>query len=178
MVDDRPEATGPSPDTGRIRREPPTIDLEATEVSAETAAPAPGAEPEKPSSPRPAASRSSAALISAISGASAAALVLGVAWFAGWPATPAPAPAPQINSAAIDDLAARLASVEVRVSKPPAAATPDPAAAARADAVEKSLAALRGELATQRAQSDKLAAAISDVKSAPREAAPALISHR
>ena len=172
MVDDRPEATGPSPDTGRIRREPPTIDLEATEVSAETAAPAPGAEPEKPSSPRPAASRSSAALISAISGASAAALVLGAAWFAGWPVTPAPAPAPQINSAAIDDLAARLASVEVRVSKPPAAA-PDPAAAARAEALEKSLATLRGELATQRAQSDKLAAAISDVKSAPREAAPA-----
>lgn len=175
MVDDRPEATGPSPDSGRIRREPPTIDLEATEVSAETknAAPPPGAEPEKPSSPRPAASLSSAALISAISGASAAALVLGAAWFAGWPATPAPAPAPQINSAAIDDLAARLASVEVRVSKPPAAAAPDPAAAARAEALEKSLATLRGELATQRAQSDKLAAAISDVKSAPREAAPA-----
>ncbi len=174
MVDDRPETTGPSPDTGRIRREPPTIDLEATEVSAETknATPAAGVEPEKPSSQQPAASKSSAAVISAFSGASAAALVLGAAWLAGWPAASAPTPAPQINSTAIDDLAARLASVEVRVSTPPVAATPDPAVAARADAVEKSLDTLRGELATQRTQSDKLAAAISDVKSPPRETAP------
>ena len=71
---------------------------------------------------------------------------------AGWPVTTPPtAPAPQVNSAAIDDLAARLASIEARASKP-AAAAPDPAAAARAEALEKSLAALRGELATQRAQ--------------------------
>ena len=58
-----------------------------------------------------------------------------------------------------------------RVSKP-AAATPDPAAAARAEALEKSLAALRSELANQRTQSDKLASAINEAKSAPREAAP------
>ncbi len=177
MVDDRPEDTGPSPDTGRARREPPTIDLEATEVSSDTAnaAPAAAAEPE-PSPPRPAPARGSAAVIGALSGASAAALVLGAAWFAGWPLTASPpAPAPQVNSqissAAVDDLAARLASIESRVAKP-AAATPDPAAAARAEALEKSLAALRGELDNQRAQSEKLTSAISDVKSAPR-AAPA-----
>jgi hypothetical protein len=175
MVDDRPEDTGP-PDSGRARREPPTIDLEATEVSGETqnAAPAAGTEPEP--SPQPAPARSSAALIGALSGAGAAALVLGAAWFAGWPVTTsAPAPAPQvnspINSAAVDDLAARLASIEAKVAKP-AAAPPDPTAASRADAFEKSLAALRDELAAQRAQSDKLASAIGEVKSAPREAAP------
>ena len=33
MVDDRPEDTEPSPDSGRAKRAPPTIDLEATEVS-------------------------------------------------------------------------------------------------------------------------------------------------
>jgi hypothetical protein len=171
MVDDRPEDTGPSSDTGRARREPPTIDLEATEVSADTKDTAAGAEPEP--SPRPAAARSSAAVIGALSGAGAAALVLGAAWFAGWPVATSPAvPAPQANSAAIDDLAARLASVEVRASKPAAVAAPDPAAAARVDALEKSMSALRGELANQRAQSDKLAAAISEAKSAPREAAP------
>jgi len=177
MVDDRPEDTGASPDTGRAKREPPTIDLEATEVSAETqnAAPAAGTEPE-PSPPQPAPARSSAAVIGALSGASTAALVLGAAWFAGWPVTASPTvPAPQVNSqissAAVDDLAARLASVEVRVGKP-VAATPDPTAAARAEALEKSLAALRDELANQRAQSDKLASAIGDVKSAPRDAAP------
>ncbi len=36
MVDDRPEDTGSLPDAGRPKREPPTIDLEATEVSSET----------------------------------------------------------------------------------------------------------------------------------------------
>ena len=170
MVDDRPEATGPSPEPGRARREPPTIDLEATEVSGETqkAAPAAEAEPE-PSPPRPAPARGSSALVGALSGASAAALVLGTAWFAGWPLTTSPvAPAPQVNSlissAAVDGLAARVASIESKVAMP-AAAAPDPAAASRAEALEKSLAALRGELAAQRAQSDKLASAINDVKS-------------
>jgi hypothetical protein len=44
----------------------------------------------------------------------------------------------------------------------------DPAAVARIDTLEKSLTALRGELATTRAQGEKLAAAINEVKSAPR----------
>lgn len=187
MVDDRPEDTGPSPDTGRARREPPTIDLEATEVSVETrnaassaAEPEPVPELEPETSAQPAPAKGSAAMIGALSGAGAAALLLGAAWFAGWPAMTSPtAPAPQINpqvnslisSAAVDDLAARVAALESRMDKP-AAATPDPTAAARADALEKSLAELRDELANQRAQSDKLASAINDVKSAPRETPP------
>jgi hypothetical protein len=177
MVDDRPEDPGP-PDSGRARREPPTIDLEATEVPGETlnAAPTAATEPE-PSPPQPAPARSSGALVGALSGAGAAALMLGAAWFAGWPVTtPPPAPAPQVNSpvssAAVDDLAARLAGLESKVAAPAAAATPDPTAAARAEALEKSLTALRGELANQRAQADRLASAIGEVKSAPREAAP------
>jgi hypothetical protein len=175
MVDDRPEDTGP-PDSGRAKREPPTIDIEATEVPGETLnAPTAATEPE-PSPPQPAPARSSAALVGALSGAGAAALVLGAAWFAGWPVTTPPPPAPQVNSpvssAAVDDLAARLAGLEAKVAAPAAAATPDPTAAARVDALEKSLTALRGELANQRAQSDKLASAINDAKSAPREAAP------
>lgn len=171
MVDDRPEDTGPSPDPGRAKRAPPTIDLEATEVSGDIRNADAEAAPEP--SPRPPAGRFSAAIIAAVSGASAAALVLGAAWLAGWPeAIPPAAPAaPQVSSAAIDDLAARLAKVESRTSAPSVPA-PDPAVAARAEALEKSLAALRGELASQRAQSDKLASAINDVKSAPREAAP------
>ena len=50
MADDSPEELPPSPDPGRARRAPPTIDLEATEVSGETrkadAEPGPGPEPE------------------------------------------------------------------------------------------------------------------------------------
>ena len=171
MVEDRPEDIGPSPDSGRAKRAPPTIDLEATEVSGDTQNAGAGAEPGR-SLPRPSAATTSAAIVAALSGAGAAALVIGVAWLAGWPATTSPtAAAPQVNSAAIDDLAARVTNVESRIGKPSESA-PDPAAAMRAEALEKSLAALRGELASQRAQSEKLASVINDVKSAPREAAP------
>lgn len=165
MVDDSPEDATLSPDPGRTKRAPPTIDLEATEVTGETGNAAAGAEPKRPTQGR-------AAIISAASGACAAVLVLGVAWFAGWPGESAPPAPPEVKSAAIDDLAARIAGIESRTNKP-AVAAPDPAAAARVEAVEKSLAALRGELATLRAQSEKLAASLDDVKSAPRESAPA-----
>jgi hypothetical protein len=171
MADDRPEDIGPSPDPGRAKRAPPTIDLEATEVSGEATTAGAAGEPEA-SPQRAAAAGFSAAVIAAVSGAGAAALVIAAAWLAGWPQAAPPAP-PQVNSTGIDDLAARLASVESKLGKP-AAAAPDPAAAARAEALEKSLAALRSEFAGQRAQSEKLAAALNEVKSAPREAAPAV----
>lgn len=178
MVDDRPEDTGSLPDSGRPKREPPTIDLQATEVSSETessgetppepmetaaleaakagAGDAPIAEPP----PRPV----SPWIVAPLSGAVAAALVIGVGWMLGWPAIqPASAPpAPQL-SAAIDGLTARLAGLEPKVGKP----VPDPAAAARTEALEKTVATLRAELAATRSQADKLASAVNDVKSAP-----------
>ena len=172
MADDTPEDNGPSPDLGRPKRPPPTIDLQATEVSGETQNAGAGAEPEQPAR-RPAKAISSA-LVAAMTGAGTAALVIGVAWLLGWPGETAPptVPAPpQVNTAAIDELAARLAKVE---SKPdaPRAASSDPAAAARIDTLEKALAALRSELASVSAQSEKIAAARDDVKAAPGEAAP------
>lgn len=171
MVDDSPEDTTLSPDTGRAKRAPPTIDLEATEVSGETNNAAAGAEPKRSWQWRwPAAI--SPPIMSAVSGACAAALVIGVAWLAGWPGEAAPPAAPLVKTAVIDDLAARIAGLESRTDKP-AVAAPDPAAAARVEALEKTLAALRGELATLRAQSEKLAASVNEVKSAPRESAPA-----
>jgi hypothetical protein len=176
MVDDRPEDTQPLPDSGRPKRAPPTIDLEASEVSGETRNAGGDAQPE-PISPERSAPISpispiSPWVIAAVSGAVAASLVICVAWVLGWPAVPATPAAPQVDAAAIDDLAARLASVESRTGKP-AAAAPDPAAAARVEALEKSLAALRGELAATRTQSEKLAADLNGVKSAsaPRESA-------
>ena len=111
-------------------------------------------------------------VIAPISGAVAAALVIGVGWILGWPgqpAAPAAPAAPAVNTAALDDLAARVAGVEAKLGKP-AAPAPD---AARLDALEKSLAALRGDLTALRAQSDKLAASVNELKSAPREAAAA-----
>jgi hypothetical protein len=171
MAEDSPDHAPPQPDSGRPRRAPPTIDLEASEVSGETRNAGGDAQPE-PISPEPPAPISPVSpwVIAAVSGAVAASLVICVAWMLGWPAVPATPAAPQVNAAAIDDLAARVASVESKTGKPAAAAL-DPAAAARVEALEKSLGALRGELAAARAQSEKLTTDLNGVKSASRESA-------
>ena len=174
MVDDKGDETGSLPDSERPKRAPPTIDLEATDVSTATShadgaaksesTAEPTAEPasEPPVTP-PAAAPVSAPIspwiVAPVSGAVAAALVIGVGWMLGWPAVQPAAvpPAPALNAAAIDDLTARIAGLESKAGKPVA----DPAAAARVEGLEKSLAALR-------AQGDKLASALNDVKSAPR----------
>jgi hypothetical protein len=183
MVDDRPEDTGSLPDQGRPKREPPTIDLEATEVSSETRSPAETSSetpPEPVAEPAPDVAKASVEespvaetpsrpvspwIIAPVSGAVAAALVIGVGSMLGWPAIqPASAPpAPQLSTA-VDALTARVAGIEPKVGKP----VPDPASAARTEALEKTVAALRTELAATRAQGEKLASAVNDVKSAPR----------
>lgn len=188
MVDNRPEDTGSLPDAGRPKREPPTIDLEA--VSSETkraadASPEPVAEsaPEvtkasveetpaeesrvaEPSVAEPPSRPVSPWIVAPVSGAVAAALVIGVGWMLGWPEIQPVTvpPAAQQNAAAIDGLTARVVGLEAKAGKVVA----DPAAAARTDALEKSVATLRAELATTRAQGEKLASALNEVKSAPR----------
>jgi hypothetical protein len=194
MVDDRPEEMGSPPDPGRARRAPPTIDLAATEVSEARdaannaakdagdaqpeAAPqsspqtgSPGAKTSDRPSPAPAVAISTSIspwVIAPISGAVAAALVITVGWMLGWPAVQVAPSVPQINASAIDDLTARVASLEQKVGKPIADTT------TRIDALEKSLAALRGDLAKLRAQSDKLAAETKDAKPASGESVAAL----
>lgn len=106
-------------------------------------------------------------VIAPISGAVAAAVVIAVGWMLGWPAVQAPPAAPQVTSATVDALSGRVAAVEARTAKPAA----DPAMAGRLDTLEKSLAALRSDVANLRAQSDKTASALNDAKSAPRDAA-------
>src|SRR6202163_214694 len=182
MDEDRPEDTSPSPDSGRAKRAPPSIDLEASEVSGETQGAGP--QPRRsfawsfrwPFSPRfswPSSAAMPATLTAAVTGAVTAALVIAVAWMVGWPGeTAPPVVSPQSNASAIDTLASRVADIEARSIKPSAAA-PDPAQALRLDALEKSLASLRAEIAGARAQSEKLAADLNAVKSAPREAAAA-----
>jgi hypothetical protein len=190
MVDDSPEDMAPSPDSGRPRRAPPTIDLEASSVTGETRNAAgeppgsgsgagpesgPGQAPDQGRGPEPIPKRPTAPVspwvIAVLSGAVAASLVIAVAWMLGWPAVPATPAAPQVTAAAIDDLTARVAGLESRTSRPAAL---DPAAAARLDALEKSLAAVRGDLTGLRAQSEKLATAVNDVKSAPGAATSSL----
>jgi hypothetical protein len=176
MDEERPEDTSPPPDSGRARRAPPTIDLEASEVSGETQGTGAGtsgdAQPKRSftrSFPWP--SAISATLTAAVTSAVTAALVVAVAWMLGWTGeTAPPMPSPQANAGAIDTLASRVDAIEARQAKSPAAA-PDPAATARLDALERSIASLRAELSGARAQSEKLAAELTAVKSSPREAA-------
>ena len=175
MAEDRPEEIELPPDPGRAKRAPPTIDLEATEISSESrpsdaeAGPGPDADP-KPSTPPGKRAAIVPAVISAVSGACAAALVIAAAWMMGWPGEAAAPPAPAVSQAVIDGIAARLAKVEDKANQP---ASPDPAATARAEALQKSVASLSSDLASLRAQSDKLAADVNSIKSAPHDAVAA-----
>ena len=203
MAEERPDDPGPSPDS-RPKRAPPTIDLQATEVSSEppkaeeTAEAAreaasesakeaseasPGVAPsEAEPQPETASMRSDAEparpvspwVVAPVSGAVAAALVIGVGWLLGWPAVQ-PSSAPLPSAATIDELGTRVSALESKAGRPVAAVT-DPAATARLEALDKSIAALRTELAATRAQSDKLAAAVNDAKAAPRNGAAPDIS--
>lgn len=192
MADDKPEDAGLAPESGRAKRTPPTIDLEATEVSTQPQDVA--SEPEAPPSAEQASSEQvrveeakvetaepergeakappaptaiSPWVIAPFSGAVAAAVVIAVGWVLGWPAVQAPPAAPQVTSAAVDALSGRVAAVEARAGKP----TADPAMVARLDALEKSVGTLRGDIANLRAQSDKTASALNDAKSTPRDTA-------
>jgi hypothetical protein len=184
MADDKPEDAGLAPESGRTKRTPPTIDLEATEVSTQPQETVSEAQPEPeqarvepepepveaqaaaaPTAPSASASDSPSVspwVIAPLSGAVAAALVIGVGWMLGWPAVQAPPAAPEVTTAAVDALSGRVAGVEARLNKPAAPAS-DPATVARIDTLEKSLAALR-------AQSEKVAGALNEIKSAPRDA--------
>lgn len=181
MVDDQQDAPQAAPDAGRPKRAPPTIDLKATEISREptdTSAPAEGEEPaESPAqndAEPPAAApapRAATALIAALIGAATACGVIGAAVWAGWPPTPPPIATPAPDTARIDALTKRLASLEARPAPSPGAS--DAKLATRLDALEKTAAALRADLDTVRAQQQQAATTLADLKSAPREAAAA-----
>ena len=137
MDEDRPEDTSPPPDSGRAKRAPPTIDLEASEVSGETQGA--GAETNADAQPEQSSERSSARsfpwpsaisamLTAAVTSAVTALLVVAVAWVVGWPGETAPPPtSPQTNASAIDTLTSRVDDIEARSARSPAEA-PDPAA--------------------------------------------------
>ncbi len=186
-MDDDKDRASVLPGGDANKRTPPTIDLAASEVTesprASDAAEAhesppepsePSAEPPSESvaasPPRP--SRIASILISAITGVVAALLVIGAATLAGWPEKPAPVSTAPLadniasNKAEITALGTRIAKVESDAAKPAPRPVADPAIIARLDAVEKSLASLRSDVAAVRGQSEKAAAAINEIKSA------------
>ena len=182
MVDDKPEPTEP-PDLGRPKRTPPTIDLDPSEITREESATpaephdagpdiAPEAEPtgETPPEPRQRTPWIPTAIVAAIVGAIVGGGAIGVSSRAGWLAPPSAPVAPQVDRASVDAITARVAKLE---SRPAAPVATDPALINRVTAIEQAIADLRKEVAGLREQSEKTAAAINDVKSAPRETAAA-----
>ena len=197
MVDDITEPAGQAPDTGRSRRPPPTIDLEPTsrethpapaeavaeassdlageshphvapevEPSADEIAAASAAADDLPphaeAGPPPTARPISPWIIAPFSGAVAAALVIGVGWMLGWPQVQPPGTAPQLATV-VDGISARVNGLEAKLGKA------DSTSAARLDTLDKALASVRNDVAQLRAQSDKTASAMNDLKAAPRD---------
>ncbi len=184
MADDN--ETGSVPNAGRPKRQPPTLELAATNVTErpkageQPAAPAPDAPSpeapppemsdhdtspsdmppaatEEPAAEEPAApSREKSALLLPIAaGAVAGAVVAGAAWVALSSMTAA-------DTSANDALAARVAQLEARPLP-----KPDSSLAPRIDGLEKSIAALRGDLAAARTQSDREINALKSALRAP-----------
>ncbi|EKS34780.1 COG4223 family protein [Afipia broomeae] len=189
MDDDKQDKAGTSSGSDAAKRPPPTIELTASEVSespsapdtpdADAGAPKPdhSEQPSHPSAESAAAassnpSRASSVFLSAVAGAVAALLAIGAATFAGWPPQPAPVSTAPLtdgiaaNKADITAMGTRIAKVESDAAKPAARPVADPAIIARIDAVEKSLASLRSDIAAVRGQNEKTAAAISELRSA------------
>src|SRR5258705_10370192 len=108
MVDDNPEDTTPSPDSGRARRTPPTIHLEPSEVSGETRNAGEDVQPEgtQPElTSREPAPAISPWVIAAMSGAVAASRAICVGSMLGWPAAlPATSSASPFHAPVCDGL--------------------------------------------------------------------------
>lgn len=199
MADDKPEDAGLAPESGRAKRTPPTIDLEATEVSTQ---PQDGAgEPEAQPSAEQATSEqagveeakvetakvetdkaepergetqveaTSAAISPWVIAPFSGAVAAAVVIAVGWVLG---WPAVQAPPAAPQVTSATVDALSGRVAAVEAKAgkpAADPAIVARLDALEKSVGTLRGDIANLRAQSDKTASALNDAKSTPRDAA-------
>jgi len=168
------------------KRNPPTIDLDASEVSGDTST-ARGMNAARAFA-RAAGDRASALgartgglmskLLAPLGGAIAALLVLAAFWAGGLIGQPQlPPPPPAVSSAQFDnvaanvgDLTARLARVETAVARPAALAI-DPALASRTDALERALASVREEASRLGAQLRTATVSINELKAAPREGA-------
>ncbi|MET3337132.1 MULTISPECIES: COG4223 family protein [Bradyrhizobium] len=204
MADHKPEDAGLAPESGRAKRTPPTIDLEATEVSTQPqeAAVEPEAhlEPERAaheqtrveeakseeieseetkSQPQPERAKEQPSVASApmspwVIAPFSGAVAAAVVIAVGWMLG---WPAVQAPPAAPQVTSATVDALSGRVAAVEAKAgkpAADPAMAARIDALEKSATGLRSDVANLRAQSDKTASTLNDAKSAPQTAVPDL----
>jgi hypothetical protein len=154
------------------KRPPPTIDLEASDVSGDTQAQAsPDAAPAPPRASR----FPLAAILPPLAGALAALVVMGILWAAGLIGSEpqqVAAVAPAVTSG-LNDLSDRIGKVETKLSATPPA---DSALRARVDTLESAANTLRDQTAALRKQVDAATVTLNALKSAPRDgdAAPDL----
>ncbi len=157
QAQDMPESDS-GPDGGPKKRPPPTIDLEASEVSGDTQAAAGG------SAPRASWFRL-AAVLPPLVGALAALIVVGVLWASGViaPAQQQASVPPQVASG-LNELSDRIGKVETKLSTAPAPG--DGTLRARVDALETATNVLSEQSAALRKQIDAAAIALNELKSA------------
>jgi len=174
-----------NPDTGspgeRAKRAPPTIDLDPSDVTdndagsrAEESAQSSTRDRSRPwfgavrGSPF---ENASGALTPALSGATAAALILTGAWLLGLSGDDRTATVPAITAAPADTsvtdaLAVRLAKIEADAAAAKTIASPqpapDPAVLARIDQIEASLKSINDALASLRSELERVASAATD----------------
>lgn len=187
MAEDKPDETGDTAGPQRPKRTPPTIDLEAKDISRKDEAPeaaadepadgtvpesdtaAPETETPGPSAAEPSHRRgllSAAALIALLAGALAGIAMAGIGARLGWLSPQSETPAvPLAERASVDALAARMRAVETKQASP---APFDSALAGRVGALEQGMTDLRKEFAALRAQQASVASAIEELKASPR----------
>jgi hypothetical protein len=185
MTDERKdEAPGASAEEWP-KRPAPTIDLEASEVSGDTRRGTTAGAFFKRAGEKVSTAGSRMRegawpkLVAPVSGALAALIVFGALWAAGLIGPPQAAQ-PSVSTTQFDnvaanvgDLTARLARVEAAAGKAPAPAV-DPALTGRTEALEKSLAAAREEVARLNTQLRNVTSSLNDLRSMPRDgSAPA-----
>jgi hypothetical protein len=169
------------------KREGPTIDLDASDVSGDTLASggtnAAGTFFQRMKGGLSGAgSRVLPILAALIGGAVAALLVLAAFWGSGLigeqqAVQPAVSPSQFDNVAAnVGDLSARVARVETAAAKsPPPAPAPDPTLAGRTEALERSLATVRDEVGKVNGQLRTITSSLNELKAMPRDGAVAAV---
>jgi hypothetical protein len=170
MTDD--QADGPGTDGGAKKRPPPTIELEASEVSGDTqasSAQASNAQSLNGNGAPPASRLGLAMILPALAGAVAALVVVGMLWAAGviGPAPQQVAAVPPAVASGLNDLSDRIGKVETKLSAPPPAT--DGGLRTRVDTLESAANTLRDQSASLRKQVDSASAALNELKAAPRD---------
>ena len=167
MTDEPGEEAKGSDD--RPKRPPPTIDLEASEVSGDTQAQS-GASANAAGAPPRAARFTLATILPPLAGALAALVVMAILWAAGVigsePQPQQVATVPSALTNGLNDLSDRIGKVETKLSSTPST---DSALRARVDALETAANTLRDQTTALRKQVDAAAVALNELKSAPRD---------